>query len=404
MEKTYLYKIFSANGTFLTTWNDVVSPLNIKYEINGGISPLKLKLARPETGYGEDHDVKQGNLIKVYCFDQESGNDGVIVFSGLLSSYVPIVEGSEEYIEVIFFSHYWDLANKILESGSNTEVAYLSDDPSDIFKDILDKYSALSGTFLDYSVSSVETTGTTVSYTFNTNNYQDALKKVIELCPDGWYFRIGGDNIVSLKAREATPTHKFTIGKDILSYSPEKRFENIVNTVYFRGGDTGGGVYLYKKYTNSSSVTAYGTRAHVLVDQRITVSGTADILADRLLDARSSPEIRVVLKVLDSNVQKSGSETGYDIESIKVGETCQILNATSKFYNLWDESFWDIDAWDYDITNLAGSQLQIMSIDYSPDYAILELSNKQPDISKRIEDIDRNWKDNVTVDNPTTPS
>ena len=98
------------------------------------------------------------------------------------------------------------------------------------------------------------------------------------------------------------------------------------------------------------------------------------------------------------------NQKGYDIESIKVGQTCQICNATLQSYNLWDESIFDIDAWDFDITNAAGQQLQIMSIDYYPDYAILELSNKQPDISKRIEDIDRNWQANVTVDNPATPT
>ena len=116
---------------------------------------------------------------------------------------------------------------------------------------------------------------------------------------------------------------------------------------------------------------------------------------------KSSPEIRVVIKILDSNNENS---LGYDIESIKVGQTCNILNATSKGYNLWDEVFWDIDAWDFNITNAAGQSLQIMSIDYYPNYAVLELSNKQPDIAKRIEDIDKNWKDNITVDNPATPT
>jgi len=400
-EKSYLYKIYTSAGVFITTWTDVVTPLNIKYDINGALSPLTIRLARPETGYGENDDVKQGNRIKIYVFDKESGTSGVCVYSGLLVSYVPTVEGSEEYVDVVFYSHYWDLNNKILLSGNDTEVTYNSYDPSDIMKDLLDRYSSLTGSILDYSTSTIETTGTSVSYTFNTDTYQSAVKKVIELCPDGWYYRVEPDDLLYLKAEEVTPSHKFTIGKDIMSYTPEKKFDGIINTVYFRGGDTGGGVYLYKKYTNSSSVTAYGTRATVLVDQRVTTTATAQIMADRVLNEKSSPEIRVVIKILDSNNENS---LGYDIESIKVGQTCNILNATSKGYNLWDEVFWDIDAWDFNITNAAGQSLQIMSIDYYPNYAVLELSNKQPDIAKRIEDIDKNWKDNITVDNPATPT
>lgn len=406
MEKTYLYKIYDSNGDFLTTWKDVVSDLNIKYEINGALPALKIRLARPETGYGEDEDVKQGNRIKIYCFDKESGTDGICVYSGILVAYTPTVIGSQEFIDIQFYSHYWDLANNVLEDSGDTELAYATTDPSDIMKDLLDRYNLLPSAVLNYSGSSIEDTGTSVSYTYNTTNFQEAVKKVVELCPENWYFRVEPDDILYLSSMEDTDniSHRFTIGRDILEYTPEKRFDNIINTVYFRGGDTGGGVYLYYKYTNSGSVGEYGTRAMFLIDQRVIVAGTAEIMANRVLNANNNPEIRVVIKVMDSNVENDSEQyLGYDLESIKVGQTCKILNATKQSYNLWGESIWDEDDWDFDITNAVGQQLQIMSVDYYPDYAILELSNKQPDIAKRIEDIDRNWKDNVAVENPATP-
>jgi hypothetical protein len=395
--KEILYKIFDSSGNFITTWNDVISDLSVKTVINGGLSPLTVRLARPETEFGEGEDIDQGNRLKVYMFDVDSGVGGVCVYSGLLVSYAPIVIGGREYVDVEFYSHYWDLNNKILESGGNTEVTYNSYDPSDMLKALLNSYSALDKSVLDYSPTSIEYTGTTVSYTFNTNTYQECLAKVIELCPDGWYWRIEADDYVYLKEKETDPTHYFTIGKDIVEYMPEKRYDNIINTIYFRGDDT-----LYKKYTNSGSVTEYGTRAIKYVDSRVSVEATANTIADRILDEKNSPEIRVIIKVMDNNGE--AGEKGYDIESIKVGETCKILNATSKANNLWDEALWDSDAWDYDISNAAAIQLQIMSIDYRVDYAVLELSNRQPDISKRIEDINRNLVSEQTSDNPTAPS
>jgi hypothetical protein len=117
--KEILYKIYDSAGTFITTWTDVVSDLKIDYYLNGGISNLTVKLARTESDFGENEDVKQGNLIKILVFDGDSGTTGVQVYSGVCVSYTPTVSsGGEEYIEVEFFSNYWDMNNKMLLSST----------------------------------------------------------------------------------------------------------------------------------------------------------------------------------------------------------------------------------------------------------------------------------------------
>ena len=107
---------------------------------------------------------------------------------------------------------------------------------------------------------------------------------------------------------------------------------------------------------------------------------------------------------MDNNGEAHDQEKGYDIESLFVGQTVQIQNATSKNDTLWDEFWWDVDSWDYNITNAAGQLLQIVRIQYAPDYAVIELSNKQPNIVRRIEEINQRVLDAITVDNPATPS
>ena len=115
----------------------------------------------------------------------------------------------------------------------------------------------------------------------------------------------------------------------------------------------------------------------------------------------STNEHRIRNVVLQNGLEQ---KKGYDIESLFVGQMIKILNSTSKGENKWDVMQWDVDSWDYDITNAAATPLQIQSIEYHPDYAILEVSNLQPDIAKRIEDINRNLVNRQTADNPVTPS
>ena len=73
---------------------------------------------------------------------------------------------------------------EIWEDTGSTTVPYLSKDPSDILREVLDNYQSQGGR-LTYD-SSIETTGTEVSYTFKSTTIYDALKKCLELAPAGW--------------------------------------------------------------------------------------------------------------------------------------------------------------------------------------------------------------------------
>lgn len=287
-------------------------------------------------------------------------------------------------------------------SGS-TLLRYSAKDPAVILKDILDKFTGVGGK-IDYVTSpanSVDTVGDSESYLFNMNTYQEAMKKVVDMCPVGWYLRVGADDIVYLKAKNSVADHTFILGQHISEYEPEKRTESLVNRVFFMGGDPGTGSNLYKKYTRSGSVSSYGKWDRRIIDDRVKLSATMDDIATRILDNFDAPEIRIVVKILDDNNEQG---KGYDIESIKVGQTCKILNSTKQSENKWDSVQWDTAAWDYDITNAAAILLQIQRIEYSPDYCVLELSNRQPDIARRVEDINNRLMDDQTKDTPAIPT
>lgn len=290
-----------------------------------------------------------------------------------------------------------------LSRSGATMIRYRGKDPGNILKDILDRFTAAGGK-IDYVTSpsdSIDTTGDTQSYTFNMGTYQEAMKKVVDMCPAGWYLRVGADDVVYLKAKNTVADHIFVLGQHISEYEPEKRTESLVNRVFFMGGDPGTGERVYKKYTRSGSVTSYGKWDRRIVDERVKLTATMDDIANRILDTFDAPEVRVVVKILDNNNEQG---KGYDIESIKVGQTCKILNSTKQSENEWDVVQWDTSAWDYDITNAAAVLLQIQRIEYHPDYVVLELSNRQPDIARRVEDINQRIVDDQTKDTPAIPT
>ncbi len=390
--KKYLYKIYDKTGQYLTTWTDVVSEPTFSQVLNGGYTELKVKLARSVFAFGEGQDVMYDNQLKLYVMDKETNEQGALIYTGYISLYNPSTEGKTEEIEVTFLSYWAQLGRELLESAGATEVAY-NTDPSLILKDVLDKYSAGGGK-LDYSGGSVDLTGTTAIYTFNTNTYAECLLKIIELAPAGWYIKIDPNNVVSMKAKPLTVQHMFTIGQDILAFRPEKRTESIVNKIYFTG------LGIFRKFQTIGSINKYGVYAKKMVDTKVSDPDTANLMAQRVLNAFGDPETRVVVKIADSN----GSEKGYDIESINVGDMCKIHNTSTKAENVWDALMFDVDSWDYELINAAALPLQIQKIEYHPDYAVLELSNRQPDISKRIEDINKSLVDSLTAGNPSTPS
>jgi len=401
--KHFVYKVYDGT-TYSRTWYDeVISDPKFRNVINGGPGELIIKLARNFDDFGEDVDVKLGNKVELWVYDRQVPN-GQLLYTGFISGYRPILDGNTEYVEITVLSYIYELSYFMLrDSGGDTEIAYNSYDPSDIIKDIIDKYRDDGGT-LNYSADSIETTNTTVSYTFNTNTAKEAIDKCIELAPNGWYWTIDASGIVYFKNKSTDADHDFIIGRNIGKMETWRRTEDIVNRIYFTGFTTSSGTGLYRTYQNSGSITAYGLHAIKKVDHRVTNPTTADTMANRILDAKIDPEIRTLITILDNNGVYVAR--GYDIETIQPGETMEILNLAKgeKGLSLWDAMQWDVDVWDHTLSYAAADVIQILATEYTPDLIRIEASSRLPEIPKRIEDINRNLEDTRTVNNPASPT
>ncbi len=428
--KTYQYKVYTKDGGYITTWNNVLSDFKYTQAINSLGSSVTILLGKTadsiysgltnwitesgvgviteagddiivsansenQVGPGSDVDLRQ--RVDVYVFfgqstnwiteaginiTTESGQDIVVddgapggrrIYSGYISKYKAIY-GGEEHIEVNVVSFGAELANYVLESGLSTTLAYNSQDPTAIFKDAMDKFVAAGG-IVSYNTTSADLTNTKVSYTFKTAIYTDVVKKVLELCPTDWGFWLDqGANIIYLKPRPMLKSHVFHLGQHVQSLELVRDIEGLQNKVYFVGGDIGGSVNLFKKYSDPTSITAYGQGLNIHTDNRVKLDTSADVIANSQLARYKSPRYYSTVTIFSSV---------YDIESITVGQLVGFAN----FNNAVDRL-----------------EMQVVNISYEPDFVQLTLDTLLPSVSKRVEDINRNLREVQTMDNPVSPT
>lgn len=388
----------------ITTWaDDVISDPIFSWGINGGPQELRVRLARKYDDFGEDSDVALNNDVAVECFDREAPN-GTRVFRGFISQYRSVIDGATEYVEVILQSYNFLLSRQYLQDANGyTALTYSSEDPAEILKDIIDKQKDAGGE-VDYTATSIQSTGTTVTYTFNLYTYKEAIDKVLELCPDGWFWYIDNTNTIYLKEESATPDHQLFIGKDITRCEALTDMEGITNKVFFVGGTPAGEEQIYRYYERSGSISTYGVLAEKKVDHRVELSATADTMTDRILDKEDAAQLRLILEIVDNN--GADEDLGYDIESFSVGDTVRINNLKQavKTQTLWDVGEWDVDVWDGTLAYTLAQTSQIVKITYMPDKAILETAVGIPSVPKRMEDFYRNFEHQRLSEIPVRPT
>jgi len=421
--KNFIYKVYDNNGVFLGLLKDVAGEPNFTSQINSGAGELTIKLPRSIFNFDEEKIIKHNNIIKVFCHDKDtkenakkaglwdvgkwdemywdvSSESGINLFTGYISKYTPELNPSSEIVTVTCLGFVTEFDRFLVENASGgTTINYTTVDPSVILKDIIDKYQAQGGS-VTYDPLNIETAGTSVSYSFNTEFTKSALDKVIELSPEEFYYLVESNNQLIFKAKNASADHTFGFEKDVISVKPEKSIENIVNRIYFTGAENASGVPLYKKYNRTVSQNENGIFTKKIVDGRITNESTMDLIANNILDRQELPEVRTTLIIRDNNARDG---LGYDIETIKPGDTCKIRSTNTVINSKWDSLVWDSDTWDYSFIEILDTVQQIIKVKYQPNFVTLELSTKLPNISRTVDILKKNLDKVHTDKNPSQP-
>lgn len=346
-------------GSIMGTVTRAVSPQSDTDTVFTFASPVTLEASTTYHFYilNEAYGISETNTISV-AKDTTGGYSG-----GTMYTYNDLTEWA---------SNAYDLGFTLSSSSGGIGYRFLSTDPGQMVRDLMDNFISLGGA-LTYTDDSVALAGTTVSYTFKFNKYLEAIKKAVELAPADWWWRVdSATGMLYFQPLSQTTDHKFILGKHLENLTIESSLEDITNVVYYSGGDDGSGTNILVNTSDATSVDTYGTWLTTISDNRVTLEDTANILSESLLNQYKDPRYATTISI---------PSTVYDSNLISVGQIIGFGN-----FNSFVDSL----------------QLQVMSKSYTPDMVTLKLSILPPTVSKRIEDIKRNLDKQQTENNPGT--
>lgn len=259
-------------------------------------------------------------------------------------------------------------------SSGSTTGTYTSVDPSTgMLKPIIDDYVARGG-LINYASGTIDVTGLSLTYTFNTNTLYEALKAILSIAPNGFYYYVDvGTNTVYFKQASTTADFTMVKGKHINDFSLVATIEQIKNQVLFSGGATAG-VNLYKQYQSQRSIDLYGIRLDRKSDNRVTVTATADAIGSTAIASGKDEAYMTTLTIVDRTM---------DIALLKPGKVIGFTGFGTFADNI-----------------LA----QIVRVEYSPESVTLSLGIIPKRLNFEFEKITRGLIAQQTVANPTAPS
>lgn len=369
-QKHFVHKIYDANGVYITTLaRDLVANVpKFTWAMNGGFGEMEIVLnlrLKDFTDSYEDSIIKFGHRVVTVISDGEGSN--LRVYHGIITRYDPSMdERGINRVAVHVVGMTKELADNLVRSGTATTVAYASQDPSVMAKNLLTLY----GGTIHYTGGTIEDTAQSLSYTFSFLSYLEALQIVLSLCPSFWYWYVDANDVFYLREPDfETINHTLHLGKQVSAIEASKSIEETYNVVYFKGG---GDPPLYKSDSRTSSIDAYGRREYKMQDERVTVAGTATQMMTKFLDEHDHPRSLLTATVLDNSIDPA---RGYDIESIKPGDIMQIINPRTEIgYSLWDIAEFDVDFFDFNIIFSLSLPMQVIEVDYQFDQAVVKLS------------------------------
>lgn len=255
----------------------------------------------------------------------------------------------------------------------NTTVTYTSKDPiTEMVSPALTDYNAKGGLITARDLTAA---GLSLTYAFNSSTILEVIKKALELSPVGYYSYIDlGTAEIDIANASTTADFLITRGKNINKLDLVMTIETLKNNLLFSGGDTGGGDNLLKTYSDTVSISKYGSRTGTKSDNRVTVTATADAVGQTYIEENSDEHQETSVTILNTDM---------DITLLTPGKTIGFRN----FGPLLDTLV-----------------LQISRREYNPHSVTLTLGRLPVRMNDVIASINLALKYQETYNNPTSPS
>lgn len=340
--KKFLYKIFDFNGNALGILNEqkIISTPSFKEEINKGQGEMTITYVEDFDDF-DDTLIAHMNIVKLYVID-ENNPLGRLLYTGLIEEPVPFVDGANIGVKIKVVGLVSLLQNSYYKDGVNFDVTHTAEDPADIVKAIIDHFNTVyPAGLIGYAGGNIDNVGTTVTYEFSDDKWLDAINAIHDYTDSDWWWAIGADGEVYFKDKPASATHTFTVGKDVKKLELPDSVKKVVNDLQYRDG------VVDRDYDDATSQAAYGLRSEIVEDTSTTDATTIGQYGNKYIAEKKDPQKRSSVTISDD----------YDIESIRVGDTCKFKNFKLGATILTDN-------------------MHITSLSYSPGSVNIELEEK----------------------------
>lgn len=321
----------------------------------------------PSTDYFWGCSVAEGQSIRLYRSNTDVYADG----TRYRSLYSGGGSGGGSWQALPFPADYYF----VTKSGvPTTTTTYTSDDPvTEMASGILQDYNDRGGLVTERDF---EATGLSLTYTFVVAFIYDALKKILELCPTGYYSYIDvGTAEIDIKQVSEIPDYSVANGRQIHELNIDMSIEQVKNYLLLSGGDTGG-TNLFRDYKDSLSSSNYGIRTVAKSDNRVTITATANAIGETFIEENSEEIQQTTLFLLNEHI---------DITLLTPGKTIGFRN----YGNFIDDMV-----------------LQIVRREgnYNKGTALLTLGRIPIRMTDEVQRINRELLNEQTINNPSAPS
>lgn len=389
--------VYNSSGAFLDTWQDAPLLAGFKEAINTATTPLRIQLPRSFDNFdqagapGSKGTVAQGNNVQFWIYGPGLPAGGKLRYQGIIDSYEPqIAENGEESVTISITPYDSVLG----DHGLTGTQAFGTPGSSGTYVDAVTMFNwffsnndTITGlpfmSPLTLDATNPASSGNVAQYTFNKQTMNDVFTTILNLLPANWFFRINPDKTVTLNVAATSAQHVMYVGQNVANPLYKQDWNTLKNVIVLKGSNGVTGTQVVSVKTGSD-VSTFGERLLLVEDTRIGDGNSASIIAQGYLNANDRVLLRSTLRVPDyRGDETSGGATGvgYDIESLKVGDTILIVDALSpnnSKQTLWDTSTWDVDYWDYSPGAALNQVVQIVGLSYNFDYVDLELGTLQP--------------------------
>lgn len=331
---------------------------NFNKSLNSSAGDLAIELPRKFDAFNSDDSIANGNDLEIRVYDNTTFGD--LLYSGKIESITTTVSDSES-VTLLATGPIKQLTEDVLVDGTSLTKTWSNVDSGTVMRDIVTLFRVNNPTTnIFYTTSSIPLSGVNVSLKADSSTYLEVIEQVVSQSGVTFYFYIDTDGLFTFKEYPTTPTHLFVFGKDVTSLQREKSIvQGKSGVLFWNGLPSSDPDYVSRLFVRNSALDLFGRRILRKKDERYkTVSG-AESWASSYLDLYGAEIETVRFDVVDNSFG-----LGYDIESINIGDTCNILNIDS--------------------ANKLSSNMLITNIDYYISYVSLTVADVTTFVSREL--------------------